>query len=129
MNTKFYGKFQYSAVASLILGVISIVLVALPFLVVPGIVFGEHDAFTDFLFSARGRLLWPTSLIFSLPGCLAAILAIRRSRIQDDVSLKTKLVGGLLLNGFLLLTALVLYTVTPTVSYPNMPTIPDTLFP
>jgi len=129
MNTNFHAKLQFVTIASLILGIISTVLVALPFLTVHGIVFGERDAFTDFSFSARGRLLWPTSLIFSLPGCLAAIFAIRRSEIQDDVNLKTKVVVGLLLNGFLLLTVLVLYTVTPTVSYPNMPTIPNTLLP
>jgi len=129
MNTKFHGKLQYVAVASLILGIISIALVVLPFLTVPGIVFGEHDAFTDYLFSARGHLVWSRSLIFSLLGCLAAIFAIRRNGVQDDGSSYKKVVVGLLLNGFILLTALVLYTVTPTVSYPNMPTIPNTLLP
>lgn len=129
MKAKLYGKFHYFAVASLILGIISLVLVALPFLTVPGIVFGEHDAFTDYLISARGHLLWSRSLIFSLPGCIAAILAIRRNGVQDDTSPQTKVVVGLLLNGFILLTAIFLYTVTPTVSYPNMPTIPETLLP
>ena len=129
MKAKLYGKFHYFAVASLVLGVISIVLVALPFLTVPGIMFGERDAFTDYLFSARGHLLWSRSLIFSLPGCIAAILAIRRQGVQDAGSLYKKIVAGLLLNGVILLTALVLYTVTPTVSYPNMPTIPGTLHP
>ena len=129
MKAKLYGKFHYFAVASLVLGVISIVLIALPFLTVPGIVFGERDAVTDYMFSASGHLAWSRSLIFSLPGCIAAILAVRRNGIQDDGSLKTMVVVGLLLNGFTLLTALVLYTVTPTVSYPNMPTIPGTLLP
>ena len=129
MDTKANRKAVEFAVASLILGIISIVLVTLPFLTIPGIVFGEHDAFTDYLFSARGHLLWSRSLIFSLPGCIAAILAIRRNRRQDNVSPNTKVVVGLLLNGFILLTALVLYTVTPTVSYPNMPTIPNNLLP
>jgi len=129
MKAKLYSKFHYFAVASLILGIISIALVVLPFLTVPGIVFGERDAFTDYLFSARGHLVWSRSLIFSLPGCIAAILAIRRNGSQNDASPQTKVVVGLLLNGFILLTALILYTVTPTVSYPNMPTIPNTLLP
>ena len=77
-------------------------LVALPYLTVPGIVFGEQDAFTDYLFSARGHLLWSRSLIFSLPGCIAAILAIRRNGIKYDAGPQTKVVVGLLLNGFIL---------------------------
>ena len=129
MNKNFYSKLTYAAIASLVLGVISIVLVALPFLTVRGIVFGEQDAFTDYLFSARGHLLWSRSLIFSLPGCIAAILAIRRNGIQDDAGSQTKVVVGLLLNGFILLTALVLHTFTPILSYPNMTTIPNTLLP
>ena len=129
MNTNFHAKLQFVTIASLILGIISTVLVALPFLTVPGIVFGERDAFTDYLFCARGHLLWSRSLIFSLPGCMAAILVIRRKKVQDDINPKTKVIVGLLLNGLVLLTALVLYTVTPTVSYPNMPTIPSTLLP
>lgn len=128
MITKLYGKFHYFAIASLVLGVISIVLVALPFLTVPGIIFGEHEAFTDYMFCARGHLVWPRSLIFSLPGCLTSILVIRRNEVQDDVN-KTKVIAGLFLNGFILLTALVLHTFTPILSYPNMTTIPNTLLP
>ena len=129
MDTKANRKAVKFAVASLILGSISIVLVTLPFLTVPGIVFGKNDAFTDYLFSARGRLLWSRSLIFSLPGCITAVLAVQRNGVQNDRSLKTKIVVCLLLNGFILLTALVLFAVTPTVSYPNMPTIPNNLLP
>jgi len=129
MNTKLYGKFDYFAVVSLVLGIISVALVTLPFLTVPGIVFGERDAFTDYLFSARGHLVWSRSLIFSLLGCLSTIFAIRRNGVQDDGSPYKKVVVGLLLNGFILLTALVLYTFIPTVSYPNMPIIPNTLLP
>lgn len=125
MDTKANRKAVEFAVASLILGIISIVLVTLPFLTIPGIVFGEHDAFTDYLFSARGHLLWSRSLIFSLPGCITAVLAVQR----NDGRLKTKIIVGLLLNGFILLTALVLYAVIPTMSYPNMPTIPNNLLP
>ena len=129
MDTKINQKAREFAVASLVLGTISAVLVALPFLIVSGVVFGERDAFTDYMFSARGHLIWSRSLIFSLPGCIAAILAIRRNGGKDDASPQTKVVVGLLLNGFILLTALVLYTVTPTVSYPNMPTTPSNLLP
>jgi uncharacterized membrane protein len=117
------------------LGILSLGLLLLTFLLAVWIKFSDYDEFRKLALVGWVVISFLGSLILGIPGCIIALIALRRNKAEgDDPSIKRIAVVGLVLGGLGIVTILILFAYAlvfaPSIPPPDMQTpLPSTAIP